>query len=151
MQGVYASGIAAGKFSWWYPTGQRQIEGAYADGKQHGRWDWWYVAGMKQRRGQYSHGEPTGRWSSYNEDGGLREVEDNFTADTPNQTLSADDPLAPKKEPRIVVQQPTKAPAAAEQPVQRTAGLERPKPSRPTSKGPSTARAKGRESSRRLR
>ena len=150
MQGVYASGIASGKFTWWYRTGQRQIEGSYIDGKQHGRWDWWYIAGMKQRRGQYSHGDPTGRWTSYNEDGGLREIEDNFTADTPNQTLSADDPLAPKKEPRIVVQQQAKTPVP-EQPVQRTASIERPKPSRPVTRPTNTARAKGRESSRRLR
>ena len=113
MRGKYESGVASGVFTWWYPNGQRHMEGSYADGKQHGRWDWWYPGGMKQRRGEYAYGDPTGRWTSYTEEGALREEEQNFTADTPNQTLSAEDPLAPKKEVPIAALPQVQAPPAA--------------------------------------
>ena len=67
LQGAYQEGTPTGVFTWWYENGQRQQAGPYVNGLPHGEFTRWYANGQKQQTSVYSRGEKTGvytRWDS---------------------------------------------------------------------------------------
>jgi antitoxin component YwqK of YwqJK toxin-antitoxin module len=69
LEGHYEEDAPTGTFTWWHPNGQKQRQGSYVDGSQSGKWNWWYPTGQKQIEGIYLAGEATGQWQFWGEDG----------------------------------------------------------------------------------
>jgi hypothetical protein len=96
MEGRYEADQPTGKFTWWYPNGQKQLQGDYANGKQTGKFTWWHPTGQKQLEGAYVAGVLTGKWTRWNADGRVVEMGD-YSADgkqlaqEPRPLPSADD------------------------------------------------------------
>lgn len=69
VQGGYQDGEAEGHFTWWYENGQKMAEGEYQAGQKHGAWRWWHSNGHKQLEGRYQAGQIAGDWEAWTADG----------------------------------------------------------------------------------
>lgn len=69
VQGGYQDGEAEGHFTWWYENGQKMAEGEYQAGQKHGGWRWWHSNGRKQLEGRYQLGQAAGDWEAWASDG----------------------------------------------------------------------------------
>ena len=56
------NGVAHGKFTEYFPGGQKRLSGAFRSGIQEGEWTWWYLDGETALSGNYTKGVPTGTW-----------------------------------------------------------------------------------------
>ena len=75
-EGAYEKDLRSGQFTWWYENSQVRVIGSYKDGKPTGDWSWWHENGQKSASGQYREGEPSGAWAYWNPDGRLRQKSD---------------------------------------------------------------------------
>lgn len=69
VQGGYQDDEAEGHFTWWYENGQKMAEGEYQAGQKHGAWRWWHSNGHKQLEGRYQAGQAAGDWEAWAADG----------------------------------------------------------------------------------
>jgi antitoxin component YwqK of YwqJK toxin-antitoxin module len=69
LQGSYQDGEADGRFTWWHPNGQKMAEGEYQSGKRHGPWRFWHSNGHKHLLGDYEYGQAEGPWQAWTADG----------------------------------------------------------------------------------
>ncbi len=64
-----------GKWTEWYPNGQKFLEGEYRDGVKVDAWTFWHENGQQAKKGSYSNGAPDANWTFWRADGTLeREV-----------------------------------------------------------------------------
>lgn len=61
-----------GKFTYYYPNGEKRSEGEYENGKAEGEWNYWYNDGQKKTNGIYEAGERVGEWIGYHKKGNVR-------------------------------------------------------------------------------
>lgn len=64
-----------GKWTWWFPNGQKQVEGVYAVGKSDLEWTWWHPNGQRWITGSYVLGRKSGVWKHWSPDGRLERTE----------------------------------------------------------------------------
>jgi antitoxin component YwqK of YwqJK toxin-antitoxin module len=103
LEGRYVENQPDGTFTWWFENGQKERQGNYAEGKQQGKWSWWYEGGAKRVEGFYAAGESQGVWQYWREDGTrIRDGEQPSTGlaegvPEANEPVVAEPAPAPKK------------------------------------------------------
>jgi antitoxin component YwqK of YwqJK toxin-antitoxin module len=69
LQGSYLENEAEGRFTWWHENGQKMAEGEFVSGNRHGVWRWWHANGRKQMEGEYQFGQVSGEWEAWSAEG----------------------------------------------------------------------------------
>ena len=64
-----------GKWTWWFPNGQKQVEGVYSAGLTDLEWAWWHPNGQRWIAGSYVLGKKSGVWKHWASDGRLERTE----------------------------------------------------------------------------
>jgi antitoxin component YwqK of YwqJK toxin-antitoxin module len=76
QEGAYVVDVPDGQFTWWYPNSQERMSGSYKNGKSHGPWVWWHENGQRAAQGTYVYGTPSGVWASWEDNGRLSRKSD---------------------------------------------------------------------------
>jgi antitoxin component YwqK of YwqJK toxin-antitoxin module len=69
-EGEYQGGSQVGNFTSWWDNGQKQCEGSFQDGRKEGQWVTWHVNGQRESVCRYQHGA-TVEQMRWNADGRL--------------------------------------------------------------------------------
>ena len=69
MEGEFQYDQPSGSFTWWHKNGQKSLEAMYSAGKKEGLWTWWHENGLRSIRGSYLNGSPANRWTWWLETG----------------------------------------------------------------------------------
>ncbi|MFC1757352.1 toxin-antitoxin system YwqK family antitoxin [Planctomycetota bacterium] len=86
MEGEFQYDQPSGPFVWWHNNGQKSLEAMYSAGKKKGVWTWWHENGMRSIRGAYANGSPTDRWTWWHETGKVSHRIDYTVAGTAHVT-----------------------------------------------------------------
>lgn len=68
-EGDYENGQQVGKWTYFYPNGQKKAQGEYKDGLKHSLWTIWYEDGQKKEEGKYDLDREVGHWRFWYENG----------------------------------------------------------------------------------
>lgn len=71
MEGEYQDGKQVGEWTNWYDNGQMSARDQYRDGVQQGPHVGWYANGQKSAEGQFVNGQKEGKWKRW-DPGGFR-------------------------------------------------------------------------------
>jgi len=63
------NGLKTGRWTYWYPNGEKESEGFLVDGELDGDWVFWYDSGLKSGECSFAYGERTGLWRVWHENG----------------------------------------------------------------------------------
>ncbi len=82
-EGEFDRGVTVGKISWWYENGQMQAEGEYEAGKKNGTWITWHPNGLKESVVEYKAGKRMSDGLEWTADGKVIESHAGQAASTP--------------------------------------------------------------------
>lgn len=63
LEGQFEHGVPVGTWTWWHASGQLASQGDYIEGRQQGVWTWWHENGQKSIVGHYAGGQQAGDWT----------------------------------------------------------------------------------------
>jgi hypothetical protein len=76
LEGEYIKGKKTGIWVKWDERGAKTTEGEFLHGKMHGRWTDWYVNGQRAQESHWLHGKRNGTWTSWSMNGAVEKVAD---------------------------------------------------------------------------
>ena len=91
--GEYVDDEATGTFVWWHENGQKMLQGLYEQGEKIGQWTWWHENGIKSIQGNYLSNSPVDSWIWWHESGRVAQ-RINYSGDSDTSTVEAQTPTS---------------------------------------------------------
>ncbi len=114
--------VRDGKWTWWYPNGQKESEGLYVAGAKNGVWTWWHPNGQKWIQGDYVLDSQSGKWTWWNPAGKVEKAKEFAVIAAPpgSQPDEVAPPLAESGAPPVTVDSSLAPPITNAPPVDAT-------------------------------